>query len=254
MKHIFILSISLAASIHYANCLPATNNNQASRQVQRATQGRVAPPPVSLRRSPSPQQRMAGTGPTRHSPRLAAQRQALYHAQDSYAQGSHATGQHVQHTQSSIHPGTAPAPTTRGQIAQQRRLDREEQRGLHQVSGLQTPQTRTRTRNTQAQAGLQGTPTSQQPGHQPVRTPVQRTVQIGATPTRQRGVPEHGLREIVPASRQPVGHQATQNPSAVQQPPVVHRRPGSWVHIENPPNKNKAKMNQIGLKTPTKRE
>ncbi|PWN33038.1 uncharacterized protein FA14DRAFT_80748 [Meira miltonrushii] len=258
MKKSLFLAIILAASTSLTNCLPATNNNQASRQVQRATQGRVVPPPVSLGRIISPQQRVSGTGPTRHSPRLAAQRQAPYHAQGSppagqQGQGSHTTGQQVQHTQVSIHPGTAPAPATRGQIAQQRRLAREEQRGLHQVSDLQTPQTRGRTRNTQPQASLHATPAPQQTGHQPARTPVQRTAQVGVTPTRQRGVPEHGLREIPPASRRTGGHQAAQRPTAEQNPPPEHRRPGSWVQVENPPTA-KSRMYQAGLKTPTKKE
>jgi hypothetical protein len=257
MRQFLILGVIMTISISFGNCLPATNNNnnQTSRQVQRATQGRIAPPPISLGRSPSPQQRVSSStvGQTRQSPRLAAQRQA-----HPYHQGSHTASQ-----QRSIHSGTSTSQGTRGQIAQQRRLDREEQRGLQQVTGLRTPQTRQRTGGVRQQQQqhhttppLQQTPTT----HQPVRTPpVQRTRQIGVTPTRQRANPAHGLREIVPSTRQP-GQQHQQHAerpngqNTQQSTTATHRRPGSWVQIINPPTELESRRYQAGMKTPPKRE
>lgn len=248
----------MTIGISFGNCLPATNNNnnQANRQVQRATQGRIAPPPISLGRSPSPQQRVSSSntiGQTRRSPRLAAQRQAHPYHQD----------RHTASHQTSVHPGTSTSQGTRGQIAQQRRLDREAQRGLQQVTGLRTPQTRQRTGSVQQmQPSLHTTPPLQQTPttHQPVRTPpVQRTRQIGVTPTRQRANPAHGLREIVPTTRQP-GQQHQQhaerpNGQNTQQPTTAtHRRPGSWVQIINPPTELDSRRYQAGMKTPPKRE
>ena len=75
MRQYLVLAIVILANV--VSCLPATNNNQASRQVQRATRNRnTPPPPVSVGRNVSPHQSTGGTGPIRHSPRLAAQRQA----------------------------------------------------------------------------------------------------------------------------------------------------------------------------------
>ena len=253
MRRYLVLAIIMLASI--VSYLPATNNNQASRQVQRATRNRNPPPaPISVGRVSSPQQNTGNTGPIRHSPRLAAQRQA----QQQQQQGSYA----------SIYPGTASTPATRGQIAQQRRLDRELQRGNHPIT--RGGGNRGVAGNTQIpQHGSHSTPTAaqQQTSQQPAISPTnQRTAQIGQTPLRQRVTPGHGLRELIPPRQQQQqgghghGHQtATSTRNTGQQATPGHRRPGSWVTIVNPPTRDsEGKIRQTslkaGMKTPPKRE
>lgn len=219
------------------NCSTANNNNQVNQQMQRANQGRRPPPPASLLRGLSRQQRSASqhaespSGPTRQSPRLEAQRQ-------SQSQSSQ-----------NVHTGTPANALTSGQIAEQRRLQRQEQRGGRQVTDLETPAPRTRHRSPigSANRGLReiSNPQHASQGHQITRT------SMGVTPTRERSNPAHGLRELHgTGTRQPAVNQPA---TSLTEQASGHRRAGSLalpVRQRNNPAHEMRRLSSTGTTRP----